>query len=109
MSVTNQPITVLKNETIDLIRQEMASIPEEYHKPFNSNHEGYAVLLEEVDELWDSIKNGEKRIKKQLRFNENLSETVIHYHRIEMRNEAIQVAAMAIRIIQELCVQPETK
>jgi len=25
--------------------------------PFTSSHEGYAVLLEEVDELWDEIKN----------------------------------------------------
>lgn len=24
--------------------------------PFNSGHEGYAVLKEEVDELWDDVK-----------------------------------------------------
>ena len=26
------------------------------HKPMNSAHEGYAVLFEEVDELWDHVK-----------------------------------------------------
>lgn len=26
------------------------------HAPMNSAHEGYAVLLEEVDELWDEVK-----------------------------------------------------
>jgi hypothetical protein len=26
------------------------------HGPQNSAHEGYAILLEEVDELWDEVK-----------------------------------------------------
>ena len=26
------------------------------YKPFNSTHEGYAVLAEEVDELWELVK-----------------------------------------------------
>ena len=47
---------------------------------FNSAHEGYAVLLEEVEELWDEIKD-----KKRSQY--------------KMKTEAIQVAAMAIRII----------
>jgi len=50
---------------------------------FNSYHEGYAVLQEEVDELWDEIK-GEQSLE-------------------EMEKEAIQVAAMAIRFIYDLC------
>lgn len=45
---------------------------------FNTNHEGYAVLLEEVDELWHEVKHGSYRYA---------------------RAEAIQVAAMAIRFI----------
>ena len=59
---------------------------------FYSTHEGYAVLAEEVDELWDEVKkNGNQE---------------------RLRAEAIQVAAMAIRFIQELtninnsCVTP---
>jgi hypothetical protein len=49
---------------------------------FNSAHEGYAVLLEEVDELWDEIKKSPKRRDYTA-----------------MRTEAIQVAAMAIRLM----------
>ena len=52
------------------------------YEKFNSMHEGYAVLKEEVDELWDEIK---KRPSK--RDNERV------------RTEAIQVAAMALRLL----------
>ena len=44
--------------------------------PFNSAHEGWAVLQEEVDEMWDAIKEND----------------VEH-----ARKEAVQVAAMAVR------------
>lgn len=56
------------------------------HPPFNSAHEGYAVLLEEVDELWDHVK------QRQACRNLHL-----------MRKEAIQVAAMALRFAAEVC------
>jgi NTP pyrophosphatase (non-canonical NTP hydrolase) len=54
--------------------------------PFNSAHEGYGVLAEEVDELWQHVKTNQKRrdIPK-------------------MRKEAIQVAAMALRFALEVC------
>ncbi len=55
---------------------------------FNNAHEGYAVLLEEVDELWDAIKLNQKR----------------HPYRIaKIKEEAIHVAAMAIRLIHDCC------
>lgn len=46
----------------------------------SSAHEAYAILLEEVDELWDHVKT--KQSKRDLE---------------AMRKEAIQVAAMALR------------
>lgn len=49
--------------------------------PFKNGHEGYAVLLEEVDELWHEVKHG-------------TSENAL--------KEAKQVAAMAIRFIHDL-------
>ena len=50
---------------------------------FASTHEGYAVILEELDELWDEIKkNSNKK---------------------DMRKEAIQVAAMGFRFIVDCC------
>ena len=47
---------------------------------FNSAHEGYAVLLEEVEELWIEIKKKKRSQHK-------------------MKKESIQVAAMALRMI----------
>jgi glycyl-tRNA synthetase beta subunit len=53
---------------------------------FNSAHEGYAVLAEEVDELWEHVKVNQKR--RDI---------------VAMRKEAIQVAAMAIRFVLDVC------
>ena len=52
------------------------------HGSFNSTHEGYAVIKEEVDELWDEVKkNGPSKA---------------------LREEAIQIAAMAIRFCMDI-------
>ena len=48
---------------------------------FRSDHEAYAVILEELDELWDAIKRNEDYDSR--------------------RKEAIQVAAMAIRYVSD--------
>lgn len=58
-----------------------------YPQPFNSPPEGYAVILEEVDELWDEI-----RKRHALRSVD------------AMREEAIQIAAMAVRFVVDLCI-----
>lgn len=57
----------------------------ELNGTFNSAHEGYAVILEELDELWQEVK-----LKERLRSKE------------KMRIEAIQVAAMAVRFVHDL-------
>lgn len=49
--------------------------------PMNSAHEGYAVLKEEVDEMWDAIKAND----------------ITH-----ARKEAVQVAAMALSFILDM-------
>lgn len=49
-------------------------------------HEGYAVLLEEVDEFWEHVKTNHK-----------------HRDTARMRKELIQVAAMALRVIKDCC------
>ena len=54
------------------------------HGPMRSRHEGYAVILEELDELWDEIK-------------------AKHPDKDRMRAEAIQVAAMALALVVEVC------
>ena len=50
-------------------------------------HEGYAVLLEEVDELWETVKS----------YKPSVGVTS------DMRKEAIQVAAMALRFVEDVC------
>jgi len=49
---------------------------------FASAHEGYAILQEEIDELWDEIKGGQNTT--------------------DMRDECIQIAAMALRFIMDV-------
>ena len=56
-----------------------------HHPAMNTCHEGYAVILEELDELWDQIK-----VKQSKRDTS------------QIRDEAIRVAAMAVRFIHDL-------
>lgn len=43
------------NQVLDDVRLEAAKASEA-HGPFNSDHEAYGVLLEELDELWEHVK-----------------------------------------------------
>ena len=69
--------------------------------PFNSGHEGYAVLLEEVDELKREVFWGKKRAASG-----QPSDVGRSIHVARMRAEAVQVAAMAIRFIEDVCDAP---
>ena len=71
----------LQQEVEDELNSAQCSWP-----PFNSAHEGFAVLKEEVDELWDHVRTKQK--DRDLK---------------AMRKEAIQVAAMACRFALEVC------
>lgn len=68
------------------IREEVLSAMTKF-PPFSSAHEGYAVLDEERDELWEHVrgKQGGGRDVEA------------------MRQEAIQVAAMALRFVHDIC------
>lgn len=83
--------------TAEAIRIEMESIPEKYQKPFNSTHEGLGVLREEYLELEDEIFFGLKRAGEEVK-----NDFALGIHKNRIKKEAIQVAAMACRIIQEL-------
>lgn len=80
---------IFKELTLDLllsqVRGEVKTAIQNW-PPFNSAHEGFSVLKEEVDELWDEVKIKQK--DRQLTL---------------MRKEALQVAAMAIRFALEVC------
>lgn len=63
-----------------LVRDELIRASNKFG-PFMSAHEGFAVLLEEVDELWDDVKKNNPT---------------------GAATEAIQVAAMATRFFVDL-------
>lgn len=75
--------------------------------PFNSSHEGYAVLLNEVDELWDVVKLNPRKIVPNEKHPWNGAMDVEEWQDQErknmMRAEAIQIAAMAIRFVKCIC------
>lgn len=56
------------------------------HPPFNSPHEGYAIITEELQEVWHLIVNHEKPWSGP----EN------------MKNEVVAVGAMAMRFMIDL-------
>ncbi len=80
-------IEILKLETV------IAEVRDEYNRatakfgPFKSGHEGYAVILEEMDELWEGVKNNDSR---------------------NMKEEVVQIAAMAIRFYVDVIKKQET-
>lgn len=77
------PRLTSREKTFDDIRAELERAAK--WPGFNSAHEGYAVLAEEVDELWEHVKMNQK--KRDLD---------------AMRAEAVQVAAMAVKFVQIL-------
>lgn len=60
----------------------------ELHPPMVSAHEGYAIILEELDELWLEVMK-----KPSIRSKE------------KMLAEAKQVAAMALRFMVDICAE----
>lgn len=64
------------SEVLTELRKAMNKFPK-----FNSAHEGYAVILEELDEAWAEIKKNNYKLA---------------------REEMIQVAAMAIRWLHDV-------
>lgn len=62
------------------------------HGPMRGFHEAYAVILEELDEVWEEV----KRIKSS-------SDPVTP----EMVKELTHVAAMAMRALVDLCPDAE--
>jgi NTP pyrophosphatase (non-canonical NTP hydrolase) len=73
------------DEALKLIEIEYLRASELY-PDLHSNHEAYAVIKEEIDELWDEIKKS-----KDIKGNQKI------------RKELIQVGAMVLRYLNNLC------
>jgi predicted oxidoreductase (fatty acid repression mutant protein) len=70
-----------QEQAFERVRKELEKALEKHPKPFNSPHEGFAIIQEEVDELWDDVKS------------DNI---------IGQKVEAAQVAAVAIRYLMQV-------
>lgn len=73
-----------EDKALELIQEEYDRAARDY-QPMNSIHEGYAILLEEVDELWDWVKKKPGSRNKE-----------------EIQVECAQIAAMAQRIMVDI-------
>ena len=71
------------SESAEEVLNELQRAKAIWKDDFKNYHEAYAVILEEVDELWDEIKKKNQDKEK-------------------IRQEAIQSAAMLLRLITEL-------
>jgi len=80
--MSNYKVQELFTQVLNEVDGAVAKFP-----PFNTAHEGYAVLLEEVDELWEHVKV--KQGKRDV---------------AAMQKEAVQVAAMALRFALDICI-----
>ncbi|HDZ13568.1 hypothetical protein LCGC14_0601740 [marine sediment metagenome] len=67
-------------KTVNIVLNELESARQK-HPQFETAHHGYAVIKEEVDEMWDAIKA------------DDMPQAI---------KESYQVAAMAIRFIEDL-------
>ncbi len=74
-------------DTMCEVSAELARARAKFPRPKDASHEAFAILNEEVDELWDEVKGNHPDRKSR------------------MRAEAVQVAAMAIRFIEDVCDQ----
>lgn len=80
------------------------------HPPMRSPHEGYAIILEELDELWDEIRAWQP-MPIDFRDHDNMdvskrtpAEHIAYGENMrKMRKEALHVAAMALAFIVEVC------
>lgn len=78
---------MVRYEALGTVDEVLAAIAQEVqrarakHKPMNSAHEGYAVLVEELDEAWAEVKADRPEAARQ---------------------EMVQVAAMAVRFILDV-------
>ncbi len=81
----SHPVHVSSKELQKVLMEVVAELEDATAKfpPMNTPHEGYAVILEELDELWESVKT-------------NRGDW------LTARTEATQLAAMALRYLLDI-------
>ena len=97
-------MNVVENDIRALVDKELAAANKQFPQ-FHSQHEGYAVIQEEVDELKEDMDRINCRItslRARVRFNNSCEEIVsrIFDDAINAACEAIQVAAMCKKFLE---------
>ncbi len=72
-------------EKLNIVRDELVRARQKF-PAFNSGHEGWAVIREELDELWAEVRSNQSTSGRSDR----------------MHKEAVQVAAMALRFLVDM-------
>ena len=68
-------------KAVESALSELARARQKWPAGFHSGHEGYAVLKEELEELWEAVRRDDV---------------------LAQRSEAVQIAAMALRFLTDL-------
>ena len=74
------------NQITTQVFEELVSANRKFMARFNSDHEGYAVIKEELEEVWEEIKKDNHQLA---------------------REEMIQVAAMAVKFVYSSMIRGE--
>ncbi|MCM0648666.1 hypothetical protein NBE98_09795 [Clostridium swellfunianum] len=103
----------LLNSVKQVVEEELQRTYTEYgFGDFNSNHEAYAVIKEEIEEARIELDRAEQRLRwawEIIKKNENPKESIekIRLYGIYLACEAIQIAAVAEKYITSLKKQRE--
>jgi len=65
-------------EIINDVIEEVARA-EKKHPPYRSSHEGYAIIKEEVDELWDEVKRKDQNYLREYTEAKHIACTAIRF------------------------------
>lgn len=93
-------------DILDAIAAEITRAKALHPGDFHNAHEGFAVLDEERDELWDEVKRNPYKLDDGSKIDVEdvvLREGARLGHKQDMQKEAIQLAAMAVRFAAEVC------
>jgi hypothetical protein len=93
-------------KTMQLITTELANLPLKYRETnFASAAEGIAVIREEYLELEQEVFWGLKKMQEKIKASDFVysEQVAADLHKEAMREEAVQLAGVCIRFIQECC------
>ena len=94
-------------KTMQLITTELANLPLKYRETnFASAAEGIAVIREEYLELEQEVFWGLKKMQEKIKASDFVysEQVAADLHKEAMRDEAVQLAGVCIRFIQECCI-----